>query len=153
MSILLLLLVSFVSSVSAGFNLRLRSEKTHRNFHLTALQRSAIKSLGEEKNEVDESSIILDTIMQSQAMAHNKSTNNKLTFLEWEAKAYPDPCKESDAKGTPFEIKSQGKDIAENDKLRKYTNPCKPPPFLQQKELQAPGLPAIPVPPALEMPR
>lgn len=63
-----------------------------------------------------------------------------------------DPCKESDAAPTSFEIKKQGKDIGDGDPLRKYSNPCKPPPFLHQEELQAPGLPSIPVPPPLEMP-
>ena len=75
--------------------------------------------------------------------------------LDWyKGKARKDPCKagESDAKMSPFELKTQGKDIAEGDKLRKYTSPCDPPPFLSQSELQRPGLPTIPIAPPIEMP-
>jgi len=164
MNILLLFLL--LLSAYAG---RLRSVIHHNfpyNFPPTPLQRSAIKSISEEKKQVAESSTILETIMQSNTPEGDKTgaegdktgktdtITNKLTFLEWpKGKAWADPCKESSPKLTPNEIKSQGMDIAENDKLRKYNNPCKPPPFLQQEELQPPGLPAIPVPPPLEMPR
>ena len=65
---------------------------------------------------------------------------------------YAGPLKESDAKPTAYELKTQGTDIAKGDKIRKYTDPSKPPPFLHQAELQQPGLPAIPVPPPLDMP-
>jgi hypothetical protein len=81
-------------------------------------------------------------------------TTKHTAFLTTSAviKMKEDPCKDSNAKLTPFELKSQGTEIGKGDKIRKYINPCKPPPFLHQEELQAPGLPSIPVPPPLEMP-
>ena len=74
----------------------------------------------------------------------------------WPRKGMPrkDPCEagESDAGPSPWEIQTQGKDIAGGDKLRKYTTPCKPPPFMLQEQLQAPGLPTVPIAPPIEMP-
>ena len=54
------------------------------------------------------------------------------------------PCKVSDA--------IQSKDMARGDKRLKYENPCVLPPFMKHDKLQAPGLPAIPVPPPVEQP-
>ena len=69
-------------------------------------------------------------------------------------KARKDPCKagKSDTKFSPYEIKTQGKEIADGDKLRRYDTPCEPPPWLHLEKLMPPGLPTIPIAPPIEMP-
>tara|TARA_B110000211_G_C13814772_1_gene436520 strand:- start:46 stop:702 length:657 start_codon:yes stop_codon:yes gene_type:complete len=119
----------------------------------TALQTAAIQSIEDDANEnkqaLEQSRIVLNTAIEATKItpASLKPAAAIAVLIQLQS----DPCKPSDAKPTPFELKKQGKDIAIGDKLRKYDNPCKPPPFLAQAELQAPGLPAIPVAPPLEM--
>ena len=125
------------------------------------LSLAALASLHDDAIEENESNIIASvvlgtktfgqtTIPTSTSIPQSSNYENKFRFREQQT-TIASPCVDSDAKPTPFELKTQGKDIGDGDKLRKYNNPCKPPPFLVQEKLQAPGLPAVPVPPAVEM--
>lgn len=119
--------------------------------HPTELEQAAENSIGVSHNAELESK----KIGRLAAAVKNSNLTLSSAFIAYpKGKPRKDPCKAgaSDTKPTPYELKTQGNDIADGDELRKYTTPCKPPPFLLVDKLQAPGLPIIPVAPPIDMP-
>ena len=147
-----------ISPISSAFSSESASDRLRRAAlirslwgHPTELQQAAKESIGISNNAEFQSA----KITRIAAAAKRSNITSTAALIEYpKGKPRKDPCKAgaSDAKPTPYELKTQGQDISKGDDLRKYSTPCKPPPFILADKLLAPGLPTIPVPPPIEMP-